>query len=408
MKRTLTDNKVKNLKPKDKAYKTADGGGLYLYTTKAGGKSWRYDFKLNDKWGTIAFGLYPEITLAEAREMHGKTRGELAKGIDPRVAKKEASLLERPFSYYALEAMQTLELRPSTQDKRVSRMKRHLFPVLDKKLITEITAIDLLNLLKPIAESGTRETAQVLATYCRQTFDTLLSMQLIQSNPAESISRLLPKPKQSKNFAHIDNPQEFSNLLKGIDQLKGEFVVTKALQFMSLVFLRPHNIRFLKWDYIDLSEKLITIPGDEMKMNRPHRVPLSEQALAILNDMKPLTGIKDLVFITARSRNDKAMSENTLNQAVIRIKDPVTGELLGRGVMTSHGFRHTASTFLNEMGFSADAIELQLAHASTDRIRATYNKAELMPEREKMMQAWADWLDTLKTGINVIPINRKA
>ena len=144
-------------------------------------------------------------------------------------------------------------------------------------------------------------------------------------------------------------------------------------------------------------ERLIIIPADEMKMDRPHKIPLSTQTLAILSDMKPLTEDKELVFLSSSGhRTGKAMSENTLNQAVTRIKDMNTGEALGRGVMTSHGFRHTASTLLNELVYNADAIELQLAHASKDRIRATYNKAELMPERTTMMQEWADHLDELK------------
>ena len=234
-------------------------------------------------------------------------------------------------------------------------------------------------------------------------------MQLISINPAESISRLLPKPKKSENFAHITDPKQFSKLLQGIDNYQGDFAVQQALRLMPLVMLRPHNIRFMKWEYIDFKQKQITIPAEEMKMSRPHKVPLSGQALEILESMKPLTGNHELIFLTAQGqRTGKEMSENTLNQAVIRIKDPDTGEKLGRGIMTSHGFRHTSSTFLNEMGFSADAIELQLAHANEDRIRATYNKAELMPEREKMMQAWANWLDSLKTNNKVLPFKRKA
>jgi len=398
MKRLLTDAKVKHLKQKDKAYKTADGGGLYVYTTKAGAKSFRYDFKLNERWGTLTFGTYPEISLADARDQHEQARSFLAKGIDPRKANNQSNQI-KPFSFYALETMKTMELRESTEYKRLSRMKRHLFPILDKKPVTEITAIDLLNLLKPIAESGTRETAKLLATYCRQTFDTLLSMQLIQMNPAESISRLLPKPKQSKNFAHIKDPKEFSALLKSIDAYQGEIAIKKALQFAALAILRPHNIRFLKWAYVSLVDRLITIPAKQMKMDKPHKVPLSEQALAVLGSMKPITGWLDYVFLSSQGqKTGKPMSENTLNQAITRLKDPNTGKLLGRGVMTSHGFRHSSSTFLNEMRFSADAIELQLAHASADRIRATYNKAELMPERIKMMQHWADFLDNLKSA----------
>lgn len=408
MKRLLTDAKVKNLKPKDKPYKTADGGGLYVYTTKAGAKSFRYDFKFNSKWGTITFGTYPEITLADAREQHQQARELLAKDKDPRQQNQNNQGL-KPFSYYALETVKTLELQPVTETKRLSRSRKYLFPVLDKKKVTDITAIDLLNLLKPIAEKGARETARVLATYCRQTFDTLLSMQLIENNPAESINRLLPKPKPSTNFAHITDPKELGMVLKAIDSYDGDYSIKQALKFATLAILRPHNIRFLKWEYIDFQERVITYPPDQMKMGRTHKVPLSDQSLTILNDMKRLTHGHEYVFLSARGqRTGKPMSENTLNQALIRTKHPDTGKPLGRGVITSHGLRHTASTFLNEMRFSTDAIELQLSHASKDRIRATYNKAELMPERAKMMQAWADYLDGLRAVNNITPLKKGA
>jgi integrase len=397
MKRSLTGTKVKNLKPKGKAYKSADGGGLYVHTTTKGSKSFRYDFKINNKYATLTFGQYPTLSLVEARKLHEEARGLVLGGIDPR--DNSQALLSKPFSYYAQEMMSTQDLRPSTALKKLAKMKRHLFGPLDKKAVDTITAVDLLNLLKPIADSGKRETAKHLTTYCRQTFNYLLALQLIQNNPAATISELLPKPKKSANFAHIADPHQFGDFLKGVDAYQGDYAVKKALQFSSLTMLRPYNIRFMRWEYIDLTEKLITIPDDEMKMDRPHKIPLTTQALAILSAMRPLTGNKQLVFLSASGhRTGKAMSENTLNQAIIRIKTVEGGEPLGRGIMTSHGFRHTASTLLNELGYNADAIELQLAHASKDRIRATYNKAELMPERTVMMQEWADYLDGLKNG----------
>ncbi|MCP4596136.1 integrase arm-type DNA-binding domain-containing protein [Neptuniibacter sp.] len=399
MKRSLTDTKIKNLKPKDRAYKTADGGGLYVHTTSKGSKSFRYDYKFNEKYATLTFGQYPTMTLAEARKLHEEARNLVLSGSDPRDKAKEQELLTKPFSYYAQEMLNSQDLRPSTAVKKLAKMKRHLFTPLDKKTVDTITAVDLLNLLKPIADAGKRETAKDLATYCRQTFNYLLALQLIQNNPAATIAELLPKPKKSANFAHITDPIQYGALLKSIDAYQGDYSVKKALQFASLTMLRPYNIRFLRWEYIDLNERLATIPDDEMKMDRPHKVPLSTQALSILDQMRSLTGNGELVFLSScGQRTGKAMSENTLNQAIIKIKDKDTGEALGRGVMTSHGFRHTASTLLNELGYNADAIELQLAHASKDRIRATYNKAELMPERTKMMQEWADYLDGLKSN----------
>lgn len=408
MKRQLTDAKIKNAKPKDKAYKLTDGGGMYVYVTKAGGKSFRYDGYLNKERLTLTFGTYPEISLADARLKHEEARAQIAEGIDPRQSKQTQNLKNKPFSFYALEMLNSQELRETTRTKKLAKMKRHLFTPLDKKNVTEITAVDLLNLIKPFADEGKRETAKDLATYCRQTFNYLLALQLIDNNPAATIAELLPKPKKSKNFAHMTDPIQFANFLKSVDLYQGDFAVKSALQFAALAMLRPHNIRYLRWEYIDFEENLITIPAHEMKMDRPHKVPLSKQAKSILEGMKQLTANCEYVFLTTSGiKKGKPMSENTLTQAAVRVKDIKTNEPIGRGIMTSHGFRHTASTMLNEMNFKPDAIELQLAHQDKDRIRATYNKAELMPERIKMMQALADHIDSLKAGADIIPIKHK-
>lgn len=397
MQRNLTDAKLKSIKPKSKNFKTSDGGGLYVDTSPKGNKTFRYDYRLNGKYATLTIGQYPSISLAEARKLHEDAHNQVQSGIDPRQSHSKTNPLSKPFSYYATEMLKSQDLRENTAKKKLAKMERHLFTPLDKKPINTITAVDLLNLIKPFADIGKRETAKDLATYCRQTFNYLLSLQLIDNNPAATISELLPKPKKSQNFAHITDKNTFAMLLRGIDQYTGDIAIKKALQLMPLVMLRPHNIRFMKWEYIDFREKLITIPADEMKMERPHKIPLSKQAIQILKEMKPLTGSHDLVFLSAHGlRTNKPMSENTLNQALIRIKDEKTDKPIGRGLMTSHGFRHTSSTFLNEMGFNTDAIELQLAHAPKDRIRATYNKAELLPERTTMMEKWADFIEELK------------
>lgn len=408
MKRKLTDRKVKTLKPTSKNYREADGGGLYLLVTKGGSKLWRYDCKINDNRVTLSFGEYPAVSLALARERHEEARANIEEGIDPRASKQDKAL-DKPFSFYALETNKRLELRESTIQKRLSRQVKYLFPILDKKPVDQITAIDVLNICQPVADAGKHETAQYLATYCRQTFDTLLSMQLISNNPAESISRLLPKIKRTeeKQFAHVTSKDDFLIILNGVSQYEGDVATARALQLMPHVFLRPHNIRFLKWEYVDQEKRLITYPADEMKMSRPHKVPLSNQALAILESMRPITGKHEFVFLTAQGlRTGKPLSENTLNKAIQRFKHPTTGEKLGVGFMTSHGFRHTASTMLNELRFDADSIELQLAHLDKDRIRRTYNKAELMPERISMMQEWSNYLDGLQSGADVIPIGK--
>lgn len=394
MKRVLTDAKIKNLKPQDKGYKVADGGGLYVYVTKTGSKSFRYDAKIGGSRKTITFGVYPALSLAEAREEHEKAHAMVAKGIDPRDLAHE----KNSFSYYSHEQMKTLDLRDTTYTKRIGRMEKYLFPVLDKKDATQITARDLIQLLKPIAESGKRETAQRLAIYCRQTFDYMIGLQLIENNPADTVRRTLPKVKETRNFAHLTEVEDVAQFLKVIDTHTGDYAVKKGLQFMPLVFLRPRNIRFLRWSYVDFDKRLITYPAGEIKMGKEHKVPLSNQAISILKDMQRLTGKFEYVFMSSVSINNhkKPLSENTLNVAITRLINPKTNQKFGRGFITSHGIRHTASTRLNELGYNSDVIEIQLTHAPKDRIRAIYNKAEYMPERTKMMQEWADYLDDLR------------
>ncbi|BBP44559.1 tyrosine-type recombinase/integrase [Thiosulfativibrio zosterae] len=403
MAQKLTDRAVKALKPREKDYRVADGGNLYVLVKATGAKLWRYDCTFQGKRITLSFGEYPTVGLLEAREKHKAAKINLENDRDPR--QTESSHLNKPFSYYAIETNTILNLSPNTLKKRLERLNNYVFPVLDRKPIEQITAVDILNICKPVADAGKHETAKLLATYCRQTFDTLLAMQLITNNPAESISRLLPTPKRDTNFAHVTTKEDFLILLNGIKEYKGDFATCKALELLPHVFLRPYNVRFLRWDYIDIEKRLITIPAEEMKMKRPHQVPLSEQALAIIEAMRPVTGKQPYVFMSARSTG-KPLSEATLNQAIMRFIHPKTGQPLGRGFMTSHGFRHTSSTMLNELRFDADVIELQLAHLDKDRIRRTYNKADLLKERTVMMQAWSDYLDSLVSGAKVIPINK--
>jgi integrase len=231
----------------------------------------------------------------------------------------------------------------------------------------------------------------------------------IDNNPAQGLAELLPKPdiRLKGNYGHITSLDEITILLQQIDKpaVRQDFATTQALKLMPLVFLRPRNIRYLKWDYIDFEAKVINLPASELKTRKPLTVPLAHQSIAILKDIQPLTDTGEYVFVTSHGRGSP-LSENTTTQALKRIINPSTGEAFGTGYMTSHGFRHTASTLLNELGYDSDIIELQLAHINKDRIRATYNKAQWMEKRTNMMQAWADYLDGLKNGADIVPINK--
>jgi integrase len=401
----LTHTEVNNAKPKDKVYKMFDSGGLHLLVKPTGSKSWKYDYRLNKKRGTYTIGKYPEISLKCARQDHLKARELVAKGVNPKT-EKDASKIKatqnaKRFSAYCNEWAKKQSYTESTCSDLIQRLEINIYPYLDKKNVNEFTTADLLKVCTIITDRGARETAKRMAGVLRRVFNEILILGIIENNPAQGLAELLPKPdhRKKKNFGHITNGDELKNLLIQIENpisKRQDPIVTYALRFMPLVFLRPKNIRFLKWSYIDFDNKLITIPANEMKAGKEHQVPLSNQAIKILNDMNKLTSKHDYVFISNHSKKGQPISENTTTQALKRMINPDTNKPYGTGYMTSHGFRHTASTFLNELSYSADAIELQLAH-SNNTVRAVYNKAQLMNERTKMMQEWADYLDKLKT-----------
>lgn len=392
-----------NTKPKDKVFKLSDSGGLYLQVKPTGYKCFKYDYRLNGERGTYTIGSYPEFSLKDAREEHRKAREMVAKGIPPKAIKEERRVNQekatKRFSYYLNQWLARKNLASTTQSDLVQRIEKNLLPDLDKKAVDEYSTADLLKILMKVSQRGARETAKRLAGVLRQIFNDILILGLIENNPASNLAELLPAPDKlaKKNFAHITEPEQLSYLIKQIHQpsQRQDFIVTQALKLMPLLFLRPHNIRHLRWDYIDFENQIINLPASELKTRKPLQVPLAKQALGILQQLKPVTGHLEYVFIAARSSNGKPISESTTNRALQRIINPETNKPFGAGFMTSHGFRHTASTFLNELGFDPDVIELQLAHINKDRIRATYNKAQLMEKRKEMMQAWADYLDKL-------------
>jgi integrase len=395
----LSDRSIANAKPKDKAYKLADELGLYLLVSVTGNKAFKYDYRLDGKRGTYTIGSYPRMSLSEAREEHRKARELVARGLVPIAVREEQKSTGKRFSYYFNEWLRTSNSAPSTKADIVQRVNKNLLPYLDAKPIEQWDTRELYDLLMKVSDRA-RETALRLAGVLNQIFKQVFVLNLISVNPAAGLSDLLPKPDKlsATNFAHITKPEELGNLLKQIDSPppKQDFVVTQALKLMPLLFLRPINIRFLKWEYVDFEAKIINLPATELKTRKPLQVPLARQALEILEQLKPLTGHLEYVFIATRSSSNKPISEATCNNAIKRMINPETNEPYGTGFMTTHGFRHTASTFLNELGFDPDVIELQLAHINKDRIRATYNKAQLIEKRIDMMQKWANYLDELK------------
>jgi len=398
-----TDTAIKNAKPKDKPYKMSDSGGLYLLIKPSGYKTWKYDFRLDGTRGSYTIGKYPDISLKLARDEHRKARELVAQGVNPKQIKAERKvkdeLTTKRFSYYMNNWLEKQVLAESTLKDLKQRIDKNLIPYLDKKNLDQFTTADLLTILQKISDRGAKETAIRLANVVRRVLNEVLILGIIKTNPAQGLAELLPKPDRriDNNFGHITSTAELKVLLNQIDSpsKRQNIAVTQALKLMPLVFLRPYNIRFLKWEYVDFDNNLIKLPAAELKNNKPLTVPLAKQAVTILKRMQQITGHKTYVFISSRGK-DTPLSENTTTSALKRLINPSTNKPFGTGYMTSHGFRHTASTMLNELGYEADIIELQLAHTNKDRIRATYNKAQWMDKRIAMMQAWADHLDTIK------------
>lgn len=400
---SLSATAIKNAKPQDKQYKLTDQGGLYLLVRPNGSKAWKYDYRINGKRGTFTIGTYPEIPLKEAREIHLDARKQVAEGKNPTQAKhhnlQKAALKGHRFSDYANAWVAKQNLAPSTESDLAQRLEKNLYPYLDQKPVEAYTTRDLLDVLTVVSDRGARETAKRMAGVLRRVYNELLILGLVDNNPAQGLAELLPRPDHRKkgNFGHLTDSDDLKGLLKQIHNpsTRQSPITTLALKLMPLLFLRPKNIRYMKWDQIDFDNALLTIPGEEMKAGKELRVPLATQAISILREAHQITGKRyPYVFVSSHSTG-KPISENTTTAAIRRMIDPNTSKPYGTGYMTSHGFRHTASTMLNEMGYSTDAIELQLAHINQDRVRATYNKAQLMDERTRMMQEWANFVEGL-------------
>ena len=398
----LTNISVSKAKPEAKNYKLTDQGGLFLLVRSTGSKVWKYDYRINGNRGTFTIGSYPEVSLKDAREAHLQARRLVAEGKNPTEAKTvnrlKAEMDEKRFSHYAKDWIAKQNLATATEEDLVQRGEKNLYPYLDKKPVDSFTTLELLKVLSLVSDRGARETAKRMAGVLRRVFNELLILGLIENNPAQGLAELLPRPdhRQKGNFGHITDPEELGPLIQQIynPSNRQDPVTTCALKLMPLLFLRPKNIRFMKWSYIDFAQAMLTIPGSEMKAGKELKVPLARQAIEILNEVRAITGRHPYVFVTSHGHGSP-MSENTTTAALRRLINPATKKPYGTGYMTSHGFRHTASTLLNEMGYSADAIELQMAHISQDRVRSTYNKAQLMNERTHMMQEWADYLENL-------------
>jgi integrase len=396
----LTDVSVKGIKPRPQLFRLADGGGLYLEVTPMGSKLWRYRYRFNGKQKTLAIGVYPEVSLREAREKHQEARKKLSNGLDPMAAKRTQKM-ESSNSFGAIAAEwwgnQKGKWSPNHAQKIWRRLEMDVLPWLKDQPINQISTAELLKILRRVESRGALDTSHRVSQTFGNIFIYAIACGHIDNNPASDLTKVL-KVAPKRNLPAITEPSKIAELLKAIDGFQGTFVVKSAMLFLPLVFVRPGELRKAEWSEFDLEAGTWTIPAQRMKMKRDHIVPLSIQALEILKELQPLTGNDKYVFPSVRT-SSRPMSENTLNVALRRLG-------YTKDEMVSHGFRTTASTRLHEMGWKSEVIEAQLSHADRNKVRGVYNRAEYLADRKKMMQAWADYLDSLRNDEKVIPFLR--
>lgn len=394
-KMSLSDTSIRKLKPADKARKIADSDGLYLLLTPSGGKLWRMDYRFAEKRKTLSLGKYPAISLKEARDKCRDAREELAHGIDPGVRKAAVKNAEgqdaNSFELIAREWLANSQDKwDPTHARRIeARLNTYLIPVLGSLSLTDITPRIVLTAIRAIEERGARETAHRALSVCGQIFRYAIATDRAERDVTADLRGAL-KPVKSTSFATITDPAAIGALLRSIDAYHGSLIVKAALKIAPYVFVRPSELRLAEWKEINFEENEWRIPASRMKMRELHIVPLSRQAAEIFRDLYQYTGNGELVFPGLRKR-DKPISDATVLNALRSMG-------YGQEEMTVHGFRAMASTRLNEMGYNSDWIERQLAHGERNKVRASYNYAQYLKERRKMMQEWADYLDGLKNN----------
>lgn len=402
---TLTDTAIRNAKPSAKPVRMFDGGGMYLEVSPAGGKLWRMKYRVDGKEKRLSFGVYPDVGLRDAREKRDEARKLLAQGIDPGAAKKaeKAERLERAantFEAVAREWAEKMEASwsPAYGERLMRRFERDVFPMIGATPIAEVKPVDLLAALRKIEARGVIETAHRARSDSSQVFRYAVATGRAEHDIAADLIGALA-PKKVEHFASVTEPAKVGELLRALDAYQGSFIVMCAMRLAPLVFVRPGELRHARWADIllDAAEWRYTVT----KTKTAHIVPLSRQAVAILRELHALTGNGQYAFPCARS-SGRPMSDNAVLAAMRRSGIPAEE-------MTGHGFRAMARTILDEvLGFRPDFIEHQLAHAVKDPNGRAYNRTAHLKERKKMMQAWADYLDKLKAGADVIPLHGAA
>ena len=388
---TLSDVQIRSLKPADKLYKITDEKGLYLEVSPNGSKLWRYKYLYMGKNKRIALGRYPEVGLAEARRRRLEARGNLDNRVDPLANRKREKLIAvyqaaNTFGDMAKEYLEKMvgDRRAETTISKAHWLLEQLKPIADQP-ITALKPVDVLAALKRLEAHGKHETARRCRSFASRVFRYAVATGRGETDPTAMLRGALVVPRTTHHAALLE-PKDVGELLRAIDTYSGHKVTRLAMQVAPHVMSRPGELRMALWSEFDLEEAVWKVPAERMKMRRPHMVPLSQQVLAYLEELRPLTGPDGYVFPAFHTWK-RPLSENTINQAFRRMG-------YGVGEVTPHGLRTTASTLLNESGkWSPDAIERSLAHADKDAVRGIYNRGKYWEERVVMHQWWSDYLD---------------
>ncbi|MFJ5442929.1 tyrosine-type recombinase/integrase [Pectobacterium sp. CHL-2024] len=390
----LTDVKVRSAKPEDKAYKLTDGEGMHLMVHPNGSKYWRLQYRFDGKQKTLALGVYPEITLSEARQRRDEAKRQIATGTDPSEQKKvdkqlRQTLVDNTFKAIALEWHEYK--RPNWSkgyaEDLMEAFENDIFPDIGKRPVAEIKPLEMLTSLRKLEKRGVLDKLRKIRQACNQVFRYAIVTGRAENNPASELASALPPPKAT-HYPHL-LPDELPDFLRALSTYSGSKITQLATRILMLTGVRTIELRQAEWKEFDFEKGLWEVPKERMKMRRPHLVPLSDQVIYALQQLYAVTGRYNLVF---PGRNDitKPMSEASINQVLKRIGY--------HGKATGHGFRHTMSTILHEQGYNTAWIELQLAHVDKNTIRGTYNHAQYLEQRRGMLKWYGDFVDGLEHG----------
>jgi integrase len=398
----LSDTACKNAKPKDKPYKLADEKGMFLLINPNGSKYFRLKYRFGGTEKTLALGVYPETSLKSARDKRDAARKQLADNIDPGISRKieKAGAIENTFKAIAEDFLMTKQNEWSVTHHRHIKecFERDVYPWIGNRPLKELSAVEVLTTLRRITARGAIETAARTKQFIGQAIRYGIATGRAERDVTQDLRGALPSPSKG-HYPAITEPKPLGQLLRDIDAYGGNFVVRTALQLQPMLFARPANLSAAEWSEFDLDAAEWRIAADKMKMDNAHIVPLSTQAVALLRDIHPLSGNQQYVFASNQGKNgEKHISRESIGAAIRRMGY--------QGQHTAHGFRTTASTLLHEQGFHSDMIERQLSHGEQNKVKAAYNRAQHLPERRLMMQAWSDYLDGLKNGAQVIAFKK--